>query len=170
MNNYTLSLFILHAVVSVSSGCDETSSVLGAQAKEAVTLVVPIETRRFAERAILQVRLWNAEQLEAMDRNASCATEYNPQTQTQEIRCPEGIEYQEVTPEEICFPVETIVASLEVRSETIRVGQNFRIVVSGLSQDECNRTSADLKSIAASHEFVLERLVWQTTARACREN
>jgi hypothetical protein len=158
--------FLLGVVFFLSTGCEETS-VVGAQANKAVTFIVPIEASRFTEQATLVARLWNAEQLKALAKNADCSVSYDPVTQTEEMNCPEGVEYQAVTPEEFKFPIRDVAARIEVTSGTIRVGEKFRILLSGLNHDKCNTTSADLVATADSEEVVLESLVWETTMKAC---
>jgi hypothetical protein len=163
MDSYPCHPLVLAFLCFVSAGCEETS-VVGAQPKEAVTFIVPIEPSQFAERTTLAIRLWNAEQLKALEKNADCAVSYDPVTQTEKIDCPEGVEYQAVTPEEF---ERALASQIEIRSGTIRVGERFRIFVSGLNHDNCNTTSAALVATADLEEMVLENLVWETTMKAC---
>jgi hypothetical protein len=132
-----------------------------------VTLRIPVDVTLFAEGASLQVRVWNREQLAAAERNRRCGTVYDPATGEQEIRCPEGITFQPVKPEEFEFPVHEIAGRVAVKSATLRVGERFRILLSGKSRDGCNTTSADLVGSVEAADVVVGSPSWSTTARAC---
>jgi len=162
MKKYICSLFILFLVfIPVWVECD------GGYSGEVVTFVMPIPVEIFSQNAILRVRLWNNEQLEISEKNSTCAVSYNAKTRTEEIHCSGGVEYQEVTPEEFMFPVGEINASIEVRSATVRVGEKYRLLISGLSNDNCNSTSADVREAANSETIIIAELSWRTTTMAC---
>jgi hypothetical protein len=132
-----------------------------------VTLRVPVDVTLFADGASLQVRVWNSEQLATVERNSRCGAVYNPATAAQEVRCPEGITFQPAKPEEFEFPVREIAGSVAVKSATVRVGERFRILLSGKSRDGCNTTSADRVGSVDAADAVVGSLGWSTTARAC---
>ena len=166
MNKNLFKLFILLLIHPyLLAGCDLSSPKVDSGGS--VTVIAPIDVELFSEDASLRVRLWNAEQLEIIQNTANCAVTYNQQTQTEEVHCPEGIEYQEVTPEEFSFSIQEIGTSIEVRSEMIRVGEKYRLLISGSSNDNCNTTSADVVDIAGFNQVVLEDLMWMTTGMAC---
>jgi hypothetical protein len=153
-------------VLSFSTGCGG-DPLAGSAAKDAVTLVVPLEAGLFDADATLQVRLWNAEQLATLEKNARCAVTRGPDGQAAAVHCPAGVEYKEVTPEQFSFTVRDLGEHVDVTSDRIRVGEAFKLLVSGLSRDRCNTTSADFAGSAGARRVVLERLPWQTTAKAC---
>ena len=161
---YNLSILLL-IFVPVLAECDGSSP--RGYPEEIVTFIIPISVGIFSQNAILRVRLWNDEQLEISEKNSACTVSYNVQTKTEEVRCPEGVKYQEVTPEEFMFPVQEINASIEVRSNTIRVGEKYRLLISGLSNDNCNSTSADVRDMANSETITMGKLPWCTTEMAC---
>jgi hypothetical protein len=132
-----------------------------------VVLTVPIDTRLFTADATLVAQIWNAEQLAALERNSACAASRNPATGTTEIRCPPGVQYQDVSPQKVEFSARTAGARLEIASVGIRAGEKFRIRVSGRSADNCNTTIGDQTSTAGSDRIIQVSLVWETTARAC---
>ena len=132
-----------------------------------VRFVAPVDARLFAEGSSLRVQLWNGEQLTALEQNARCASIHDPATGASEIRCPDGITFQPVTAEEFELPVAGITGTLSLRSTTVRVGDRFRILLSGKSADGCNRTSAEQQATAGAAEVLLDGLAWTTTARAC---
>lgn len=132
-----------------------------------VSFIVPIDVAMFSQDGVVRARLWSADQLEITERTANCAVSYNQQTQTEEVHCPEGIEYQEVTPEEFIFPIQEIGVSIKVSSDVIRVGEKYRLLISGPSNDNCNTTSASVVDIARSSDVNLDDIAWETTVMAC---
>jgi hypothetical protein len=153
------------------AGCSD-SPVAGNEAQDRagsgpVTFVIVAEGRRFARDSEVRSLLWSAEQLEALKRNSRCSISQDPATGAEEIRCPEGGEYREVVPEEFTAPVRQPRVRLEFQSNTVEVGEEFRLVVSGLSSDGCNLTSATLASRAASPRLVLDDLEWERSMRGC---
>lgn len=160
-----LLLILFLILIPVLARCDDLS--IQGYSEKIVTFVVPISVEMFSQNAILRVSLWNEEQLEISERNSACMVSYNAQTKTQDIRCPEGIEYQEVLPEEFTFSVQEVTASIKLRSTTIRRGEKYRLLISGLSNDNCNHASADVRDVANSGTITMERLSWHTTEMAC---
>jgi hypothetical protein len=125
-----------------------------------------VDVAQFSPGSVLRVLVWNGEKLATLDQNARCASVRDP-TGTASRQCPPGITYQEVTPEEHQIDVSGIGATLAVPSETVRVGERFRVLLTGKSADGCNQTSAERSDEARSAEVVLEGLSWETTARGC---
>jgi hypothetical protein len=154
------------AAVSALAACaGERSTALNEPA--GVVLVITADPALFAPGATLEVRVWNAEQLLALEQNSRCSVVHDPRTGASQVRCPEGIEYREVVPEEFRRPVGAASPRVEIRSERIRVGTEFRVRVSGKSADGCNTTSASFKGKAGTPRVLLEALDWETTLRAC---
>ena len=158
--------FILIAIlVSLLSGCDTTP--LDGGPKGSVTFSVSVDTGMFSDEGTLRIRLWNADQMEIMERNAACTASYDLETQTEEIHCPDGVEYEEVTPEEFTFPIHEIGEIVELKSDKIRVGEGYKLQISGLSSDNCNTTSATVEGIAQHAHIALKDLMWMSTLMAC---
>jgi hypothetical protein len=134
--------------------------------RPSIVLVVPIDTRLFAPGGTLVAQIWSAEQLAALEKNAACTASRNSAGAT-EIKCPPGIQYQEVSPQEVRFVVRTAGARLEITPVAVRAGERFRIRVSGPSADKCNTTSGDQTLTAGSDSSIEVKLVWETTAKAC---
>lgn len=166
MKKYVCSLFVLFFILApLVLDCDHL--LPQAYSQEVVTFVVPISVEKFSQDAVIRVRLWNEEQLKMNEKTSACAVSYNMQTKTEEVRCPAGVEYSEVVPEEFMFSVEEINSSIEVRSSAITVGERYRLLISGRSNDNCNTTSADVREVANSEIIVIEKLSWRTTAMGC---
>jgi len=159
-------LFVIILILSsLPSGCDYTSSDIDSTGS--ISFTVPIDADMFSDEATLRLTLWNADQLEIMKRTAGCSITYNLETQIEEIHCPEGVDYEAVTPAEFTFPVQEIGEFIEVESNNIRIGEKYRLMISGLSSDNCNTTSASVEGIAQHAEITIEDLMWMTTLMAC---
>ena len=158
-------LFLLLAVSSFLAGCSIAAPFGGTG--EFVTFGVAIDKGTFSPEAILRVRIWNAETLKVAESNANCAVSYNQETKTEEVHCPEGVNYREVTPEEFEFLVQDIGAEIEIKSATVTVGEKYRLQISGLASDDCNTASATVEQKARSAQVLIEDLMWATTPMAC---
>jgi hypothetical protein len=132
-----------------------------------LVLIVPFETRAFAAGGTLLVQIWSAAQLDALEKNQSCAVSRNAATGADTIRCPPGVIYQEVSPEKFEFPVAASGGRLEIAPSGARAGQRFRIRVSGRSADGCNLTFGEQTSSAGTESRIQVSLPWETTAKAC---
>lgn len=150
---------------SLLYGCDWTAADIDSTVS--ISFTVPIDAEMFSDEATLRLTLWNADQLEIMKRTADCSISYDLETQTEEIHCPEGVEYEAVTPDEFTFPVQEIDEFIEVESDNIRIGEKYRLQISGLSSDNCNTTSSIIEGIAQHAEITIEDLMWMTTLMAC---
>ena len=152
-----LSLFVL------VSACAATST----QPTAGVTYIVPMPVEAFSPKAALQVSVWNAAQLAALDRQAECVISHDVQTGVESTHCPEGVQYQKITPEEFVFPIQTVSKSIQLTSRAVKIGEKYQIVLRGLSSDDCNSTSATAEGTATTSTITLGELGWMTTERAC---
>jgi hypothetical protein len=138
-----------------------------AQPVSNVTFIVPIQTDMFSPRGTLQVLVWNAEQLATTDKQVGCVIAHDAQTGTDTTICPEGVQYQEITPEKFDFPIQSIEQNIELTSHSVKVGEKYRLALRGLNSDDCNSTSATAEGTATSSTITLSQLVWNTTDMAC---
>jgi hypothetical protein len=138
-----------------------------AGAKAAVTLVIPVEPQLFAADTTLDVQVWTAAQLAALNNNARCGVVRSVASGTEQTTCPEGVTYQRVVPERLRLPLDGAANSVDVRPSGLNAGDRFRVQISGPSRDGCNITSATLERSARAGKNSLTDVVWQTTARAC---
>ena len=132
-----------------------------------VTFIVPVPVEVFSPKTALQVSIWNAQQLRTLDQQAECVISQDVQTGAESIHCPEGVQYQKITPEQFVFPIKTIHTSLQFTSRTVKTGEKYQIVLRGLSNDECNSTSGTADGTAMSSTVTLGSLNWMTTEMAC---
>jgi len=154
-------------LTAMASGVLCAFTAIGSAQRPPFVLIVPIETRAFAQGGTLLVQIWNAAQLEALEKNQSCAITRNATTGTDTIRCPPGVIYQEISPEKFEFPVAAQGARVEIAPSQVRTGERFRIRVSGPNADGCNTTFGEQTSTAGSGSGMTVSLVWETTAKAC---
>ncbi len=132
-----------------------------------VTFSVPVPVAEFGQKGTLQVLVWNADQIAALDRQVGCVIAHDAQTGTDTTLCPEGVQYQEITPEKFNFPLQTINQNITWTSRTVKVSEKYRVALRGLSKDECNATSATAEGTATSSTITLGNLDWLTTEMAC---
>jgi len=156
---------LLPAALIFLAGCTLPSYVGGSG--ENVVFALAITSGTFSQEATMRVRIWDAEQLEIAESSANCAVSYNADTQTEEVHCPEGVEYQAAAPEEFEFRVQDLGAQVEIRSASVTVGEKYRLQISGLASDDCNTTSASVEEKARSTNILIEDLMWATTMMAC---
>lgn len=158
-------LFLLLAAFSFLAGCSIVAPF--SRSVEFVTFKVPIAKGTFSPEASLRVRIWNAETLKVAESNVNCAVSYNQETKTEEVHCPEGVVYREASPEEFEFLVQDIGAEVEIKSATVKVGEKYRLQISGLASDDCNMASATVEEKARSAQVLIDDLMWATTLMAC---
>ncbi len=165
MNRAFVRIFIFPAALIFLAGCSIVAPF--SRSVEFVTFNVSINTEAFSPEATLRVRIWNAATLKVAESNATCAVSYNQETQTEEVHCPEGVNYREVTPEEFEFLVQDFGAEIKIKSATVTVGEMYRLQISGLASDDCNTASATVEEKARSAKILIEDLMWATTLMAC---
>ena len=134
--------------------------------QEAVALVFSLEPKVFADGATVNVQVWNAADLEALESNAKCASVSVPGGGSS-IQCPPGVVYRDVAPEAFTVSVPAARETEEVTAQRLIGGERFRVRLSGMSRDGCNTTFVDLTRVASPGRTMLGELAWQTTARAC---
>ncbi len=165
MNQLFVRTFLLPAALIFLAGCSIVAPF--SRSVEFVTFSVVINKDTFSPEASLRVRIWNAETLKVAESNANCAISYNQETQTEEVHCPEGVNYREVSPEEFEFLVQDIGEEIEIKSATVKEGEKYRLQISGLASDDCNTASATVEEKARSAQVLIDDLMWATTLMAC---
>ncbi len=165
MNQSFVRSFLLPAALIFLAGCSIVAPF--SRSVEFVTFSVPIDKGTFSPEASLRVRIWDAEQWEIAESTANCAVSFNQETQTEEVHCPDGVVYQQASPEEFEFLMQDIGAEIEIKSATVTVGEKYRLQISGLASDDCNTASATVEERAKSAHVILENLLWATTLMAC---
>ena len=141
-------------------------SSLGQDAEKGVRFIIPIEVEKFSEEKPILVRLWTAEEFRTRrEMTRKCpGVHYNEQTKKLEEKCPEGIEYQEVTPELFSIPVKEIAATIEVKSKKIKVGDGYRLKVIGVGKNKLHNIGAIVEDTARSETITMDNLNWKYTA------
>ncbi len=158
---FALVLLVLSAGCSVISP-DTTSDT-------AVSFTIAVDAGMFSDQRPVRFIFWNAEQLEIAQRNASCSVSYNAGTETEEVHCPDGVVYEQVTPTEFALLRDEIGDRVELTPGSIFVGERYRLQIAGLSSDNCNTTAASIEDVARKATVVVEDLTWMTTEMACQE-
>lgn len=158
-------VFIFLGMTRLSAA--QTSLENMATEQDAVMFRIAIDKAMFSERAILTVRVFNKEDLALSERMKGCAVKYNMKDKQQKTFCPEGVVYQKVEPEEFTFFVSGIFAELLVATKKLKVGEPYKISISGLSRDNCNEASVSSQGLAGSRTLILKDLSWMVTRLGC---
>ena len=157
---FTLIFGLLFFVISLHTALSQEDNV---------SFYIPVNTEMFSKKAEITVEIFNAKQMAALERNNSCTTSYNAQTNEEEISCPQGITYEKVDPEKFTFAVAQISEGIKVVTKTVNEGEGYRIMVSGLSNDDCNTASGGVTGVADSRNITIGEFPWAVTARGCIE-
>ena len=160
------SIFLL-LMMFITAGCSTTRLTSPATA---ISLLIPVEAGQFSKQAVVRIRLLNSTQLAIDENNPICIIVHNAGSNTESTECPPGKEYKIVTPEDFAFPIADVGSQIKITSSTLKMGEKFRIFVSGLSTDDCNGRSTDFTGLADSEIILLKDLLWSTTAMACIKN
>lgn len=132
-----------------------------------ITITIPIPKESFSQEAIIRVRLYNEEQVKISNAQAHCMVIYNIETEKSTRTCPEGVEYQEVTPETFEFSIQEIDDSIEIQSQKLELGSTFEVGITGTSKDDCNTTRAHVQETVNGAIVTLDNLPWNSTLVAC---
>jgi hypothetical protein len=152
--------FLLAFILMISlAGCS-------AERQDSITLVIPIRVDRFSTQATLHVQVWNAAQIATDEANPICLI-YGNGSGILSTQCPLGKEYMIVTPEEFTFQSGEIGDQIQVVSNRLQRGEDFRISVFGLSADDCNSRSTLYSGVVNKGKIFLEDLIWSQTEMAC---
>jgi hypothetical protein len=131
------------------------------------SILIPIQAEKFSKLAVVRVSLWNSAQLAIEENNPPCVVSHSAGSTTETIQCPPGKTYTKVTPEEFTFPIGEAAMQITINSYTVKMGEKFKIIVYGLSADDCNGRSASFTGMADSETILLKDLLWSTTEMAC---
>ena len=136
--------------------------------KKDVTFTIKIDKSIFsAKNREIEASLYDSEQLEVSNKTNNCSVSYDAETKKETINCPPGVTYQKPNPEVFKFNLDTIGEEITINSKTVKVGENYRLALSGLSKDECNRASAGEEKKAESENIKITDLMWASTEMAC---
>ncbi|MEB3329013.1 MAG: hypothetical protein VKQ33_07255 [Candidatus Sericytochromatia bacterium] len=108
----------------------------------AVTFNLTLDASAFSNKKQITVAIYDAEQLRQEATGAA-------------------------TPEETFVFREELERGLVLPSRTVTVGERYRVVVSGMASDDCNRASAAAEGVAEWELVVLSDLQVVSTKMAC---
>jgi|688.fasta_scaffold163928_3 hypothetical protein len=158
---------LLQAICIVSIVGAHHSALAGES--NAVSFRIQLKGLQFAPNGKLEVEVLNANQLQALQRQAGCRIIFDLSSNDKRINCPSGITYQEVIPEKFTFNVRDLGQSVSVSSRTVRVGEAYAINLIGDSPDNCNTLRAKHSSTALSANIDLTDLPWWQTSIFCAQ-
>jgi hypothetical protein len=130
-----------------SAAGERTVGLQGANAvragsQQAVTFNITVDPSAFSNKKQLTVAIYDAEQLGREQSGTA-------------------------TPEETFVFREELARGLVVPSRTVTVGERYRVVVSGMAADDCNRASASVEGVASVDAISLSNLTVVSTKMAC---
>jgi len=134
--------------------------------REDITLAIPIRLELFSPRATIHVKVWDAAQIATDEANPICVMSGSGKDIIS-TQCSLGKVYQPVNPEEFSFPAGAVRDTIQITSKNIRMGEQFRVTVDGLSADGCNNTSTRYTGVVNSSMISLADLPWQQTLVGC---
>ena len=133
-----------------------------------VSFTIKIDKSIFsAKKRDIEARLYNNEQLEISKQTSNCSVSYDVTTKKETFNCPPGVVYKPVNPEVFKYNLDNIAGDITIKSTTVKVGENYRIALSGLSKDDCNNASASIENKADNENISINDLSWATTELGC---
>ena len=160
-------IFFFVAVVSFITGCTTANtSTQTTFPGKSISIIIPIQPEKFSKQAVVRVVLLNEEQIAIEDANPICVIKGNGSGVTS-TQCPPGTIYRNVTPEEFTFHIAELRNQIQVTSGHLNLGEQFQIMVAGLSVDDCNTRSTRYAGVADAEKITLTDLLWATTEMAC---
>jgi hypothetical protein len=171
MKNPKKFILVFAIVMAFISGCTGSNrqtnpSTQATFPSSSISIIIPVQPDKFSKQAVVQVDLLNSGQIAIADANPICEMMGNGPGGIS-THCPPGTEYKEVKPEEFTFPIGEIGNQIELTSTHLKLGEQFRITVSGLSADDCNGRSTRYTGVANADKITLTHLSWATTTMAC---
>ena len=134
---------------------------------ESVIFVIPIEKNIFNQNTNIAIKLYNSQQIQILEQNSSCTASYNSQTKSEKTVCQNGRKYSQVIPEKFILPITKINEDIRLTSKILKIGEKYRLSISGLSDDNCNTTSTQIIDTANLNTIKIKGIMWLTTTRNC---
>ncbi len=159
-------LLFISILLFITSGCS-TSFPSSVATPAAISLVIPIQTDRFSQTAAIQIHLFNGAQLVLEESNPICLIVHSISANTDLTQCPPGEEYKEVNPEVFSYQSKELGDPIKLTSSTLKLGERYKIIISGLSADGCNTRSTQFTGVADSETILLKDLLWSNTMMPC---
>lgn len=153
----------------VASGCGtlfNTQATANGGSTQPVTFTITARAEAFSDRQPITVRVWDSEQLAIAESTASCSVSMSADGK-ETVSCPPGVTYRKASPETFTFTRAELAKGLTVASQTVTVGERYRIGVGGKAADDCNSAGANAEGTAAKAAVTLANLEVAQTMMAC---
>lgn len=170
MKNKILSFLVIGFAVGCASPVISSNNVNSSNSKDKdVIFSVKIDKSIFSSKnREIEARLYDSQELDISAKTNNCSVSYDAVTKKETVNCPPGVIYKPSNPEIFKFNLESINnENITINSKTVKVGENYRLNLSGLSKDECNRASVSIEQKAESENIKLSDLMWSSTEMAC---
>lgn len=132
-----------------------------------VSFNIKIDKTVFAANSELTARIYDSEQLQLANNTSGCTVSYDVATGKETYSCPPEVTYKPSTPEVFTFKLSEINNDLNIKTNSVTVGENYRIQISGKASDNCNTASASREAKANSATENINNLEWATTQLGC---
>jgi len=132
-----------------------------------VSFTVKASQSAFLPGSEVTVTIMNAEQMALQKAQAGCTVSKSSDG-TEATTCPDGKVPKPVKREVFKFPYSALSAPIQIKSETVVVGQAYSISIGGKAADNCNSSGGSAKGTAATAETVVEPEI-ATTSMACEK-
>ncbi len=150
------------------SGCTQNITISNTNTGKLVSFIVQIDKKGFSNKRDLEARLFNSEQIKQSEQQANCSISFDATTGKETTSCPPGVTYKPVTPETFKFKIDDIKENISFKSASVKTGEKFRLMLSGLSTDNCNTASASVEKTADSENMNITGLLWAQTELGCQ--
>lgn len=153
------------SLMSLTFLCSNSDSI--ATDTTGVIFNIQIDKKIMANKGYLNIRILNDEQLKISKNSANCIISFNVETKKEAVTCPPGVTYKKVVPEIFTFNIAKIKDIIVIKSNSVKIGQQYSLDVSGPSKDNCNTTSASVEKTADSAQENIKNLQWLSTLMGC---
>jgi hypothetical protein len=162
---------VLAAGVLVAQGCgapgatpNGTANVPGSGTP--VTFAITAPASAFSDREPITVSVWDSAQLAIAEQTAGCTVSKGVNGQ-ETVNCPAGVTYRKPTPETRQITRAELAAGVSFASQTVTVGERYRVTLGGKAADDCNTAGAFVEGVANAATTRLENLDVAQTLMAC---
>jgi hypothetical protein len=142
-------------------------ATVGTTSTKLVTFTVQIDPSAFSDKGPIKVSIWDETQLQTLEVTSPCTVSYDVQSGKETVSCPAGITYRQAVPEEVTVTKADLAKGVTVPSQTVTVGERYRIAVSGKAADDCNTASASKEGKADSESIPVANVQVAQTMMAC---
>jgi hypothetical protein len=140
-----------------------------------ISFIVPIDRSLFSENKTINVKIYtmpstskdNSDTRSALQekKEQDCYISHGEGKKPEKVSC-KSLDIYELS-EEFQYPIKTLDSRIKINSQSVKLGHPYRIIISGLSKDNCNTASLSKTDVAHFREISLSPFSWTTTRLGC---